>query len=73
MRIETTPSPYLTTEEAATYLRLRPSTLERWRCVGDGPSFRKFGRRVVYLQAELEAFAELGRRASTSDPGVSNC
>ncbi len=60
-------SPFLTTREAASYLRLRPATLARWRCVGGGPSFRKFGGRVVYSQAELEAFAETKRRASTSD------
>jgi len=62
-------SPYLTTPEAARYLRLRPATLERWRCVGGGPSFRKFGGRVVYAQEELEAFAATRFRLSTSDPG----
>lgn len=62
-------SPFLTTQEAAKYLRLRPSTLERWRCVGGGPPFRKFGGRVVYAQEELEAFAQDARRTSTTDPG----
>ncbi len=70
MRSQTT-SPYLTTPEAAEYLRLRPCTLERWRCDGGGPSFSKFGGRVVYSQEELEAFAERTRRVSTSDPGGS--
>ncbi len=70
MRTQIT-SPYLTTSEAAKYLRLRPGTLARWRCVGGGPSFRKFGGRVVYAQAELEAFAETRFRVSTSDPGPS--
>lgn len=65
-----TSSPYLTTKEAARYLRLRPSTLQRWRSVGGGPPYRKFGGRVVYLRLELEAFAEAGRRSSTSDPGA---
>ncbi len=71
MRTQSTQSPYLTTPEAAAYLRLRPATLERWRCVGGGPSFRKFGGRVVYSQKELEVFAEQLRRLSTSDPGES--
>ena len=62
-------SPFLDTREAATYLRLRPSTLERWRSVGGGPTFRKLGGRVVYAQSELDAFAEAGRKRSTSDPG----
>jgi len=62
-------SPYLDTREAARYLRLQPSTLERWRSVGGGPTFRKLGGRVVYAQVELDAFAEAGRKRSTSDPG----
>ena len=65
-------SPYLTTKEAAKYLRLRPSTLERWRLVGDGPAFRKFGRRVVYSHEELLAYTESARRVSTSDPGTTS-
>lgn len=73
MHDKTTSSPYLTTKEAASYLRLQPSTLERWRYVGDGPAFRKFGRRVVYSQQELEAFAESARRASTADRGSTTC
>ncbi len=64
-----TSSPYLTTREAARFLRLRPSTLQHWRCAGGGPSFRKFGARVVYQQEELVTFAESRRRRSTSDPG----
>ncbi|MCP3960300.1 MAG: helix-turn-helix domain-containing protein [bacterium] len=70
MRTETT-SPFLTTQEAARYLRLRPSTLARWRSVGGGPPFRKFGGRVVYSREELEEYAEAGRRVSTSDSGAS--
>lgn len=64
-------SPYLTAPEAAGYLRLSPATLARWRCFGGGPRFRKFGGRVVYQLAELEAFAETRIRISTSDPGPS--
>ena len=64
----TTPSPFLDTREAAKYLRLR-ATLERWRSVGGGPTHRKLGGRVVYAQRELDAFAEAGRKRSTSDPG----
>lgn len=62
-------SPFLDTREAASYLRLQPATLERWRCVGGGPTFRKLGGRVLYTKAELDAFAETGRRRSTSDTG----
>ena len=65
-----TPSPFLTTKEAARYLRLRPSTLAQWRWTGSGPAYRKFGGRVVYSQQELEEFAEAARRSSTSDRGA---
>lgn len=47
----------LTTEEAAAYLRLRPGTLEVWRCRGRGPTYQKLGRRVVYDRKDLDAFA----------------
>ncbi len=69
MSTETT-SPYFTTREAAGYLRLQPSTLERWRSVGGGPPYQKFGGRVVYLRDDLDAFVNAGRRISTSDQGT---
>lgn len=67
-----TKSPFLTTPEAAGYLRLSPATLESWRCRGDGPPFRKLGRLVVYARQDLESFAQHQMRVSTSDPGTSN-
>ncbi|MBN0502715.1 DNA-binding protein, partial [Pseudomonas aeruginosa] len=36
------PQRYLTNDEAATYLRLSPRTLEKQRVIGGGPRFRKF-------------------------------
>jgi len=48
----------LTTKEAAAYLRLKPGTLEVWRCHGRGPKFQKIGgRRVLYDFADLVEFA----------------
>jgi hypothetical protein len=47
----------LTTEEAAAYLRLRPCTLEVWRCRGRGPKYQKLGRRVIYDEVDLAEFA----------------
>ena len=60
-------TPFLDTREAATYLRLRPATLERWRSNGGGPAYCKLGGRVVYAREELDAFADAGRRLSTAD------
>lgn len=60
---------YLKTPEAATHLGLAPTTLEKHRCYGTGPVFRKLGGRIVYAIADLDAWAEKATRRSTSDPG----
>ena len=60
---------YLTNEEAATFLRLSPRTLEKQRVIGGGPRFRKFGRRVMYAVADLEAWADARSFEATCDPG----
>jgi len=65
---ETTPARrYLSNDEAAEYLKLSPRTLEKQRVIGGGPKFRKFGRRVVYALADLEAWAEARACDTTSD------
>ncbi|WP_343611959.1 helix-turn-helix domain-containing protein [Novosphingobium sp.] len=61
---------FLRTPEAATHLGLSPRTLEKHRCYGTGPVFRRLGGRVVYAIEELEAWAAQGSRRSTSDPGT---
>ncbi len=58
---------YLTQREAAEALRLSPRTLERHRLTGTGPKFKKFGRRVVYSHADIEAWASANTFASTSE------
>ena len=60
---------YLSTREAASVLRLSARTLDRYRVSGEGPAFHKFGARVCYARADLDAWAASRRRASTSDPG----
>lgn len=64
----TQPSRYLTNDEAADYLRLSPRTLEKQRVIGGGPRFRKFGRRVMYSVADLDAWADARSFEATSDP-----
>lgn len=44
---------YLTTREAAALLRVSVDTLERMRARGDGPPWRRVGRRVLYLRTDL--------------------
>ena len=65
------PSPrYLRTAEAARYLSLSPRTLEKHRTYGTGPAYRKIGGRVIYAVADLNSWADVGTRTSTSDPGT---
>lgn len=60
---------FLRTPDAAVHLGLSARTLEKHRCYGTGPIFRKLGGRIVYAIADLDAWAELGARNSTTDPG----
>lgn len=64
----TTPR-YLKTPDAAVHLGLSARTLEKHRCYGTGPVFRKLGGRIVYAIDDLDAWAALGTRRSTSDQG----
>ena len=61
---------YLRTPDAATHLGLSPRTLEKHRCYGTGPVYRRLGGRIVYAIDDLDAWAARGTRRSTSDPGV---
>ncbi|ULH06454.1 helix-turn-helix transcriptional regulator [Alcaligenes faecalis] len=59
---------YLTNDETAQVLRLSPRTLEKLRIQGGGPRFRKFGRRVMYSLADIEAWADAQVYEMTADP-----
>lgn len=61
---------YLRTPDAAARLGLSYRTLEKHRCYGTGPIYRKLGGRVVYAVEDLDAWAALGARRSTSDPAA---
>ena len=52
---------HLTQAELARRWRLSPRTLERWRWLGQGPSFLKLGGRVAYRIEDIEAFATARR------------
>ena len=64
------PPRYLRTPEAARFLGLSGRTLEKHRTYGTGPRYAKLGGRVVYRIEDLQAWADLGVKKSTSDPGV---
>lgn len=57
----------LRTEQAAKYLKLSPSTLEKRRVTGGGPSYSVLGRVVVYDVEDLDAYVEANKRHSTSE------
>jgi predicted DNA-binding transcriptional regulator AlpA len=67
-RLSETGARYVRTQEAARLLDLSARTLEKYRCHGTGPTFRKLGGRVVYLVDDLEAWADHAACTSTSDP-----
>lgn len=58
---------YLRTADAAKYLGIGQSTLERKRIEGTGPKFRVLGSRIVsYAIADLDAWASEQVLTSTS-------
>jgi len=67
--VPTTLPHFLKTEDAAIHLGLAARTLEKHRTYGTGPVFRKLGGRVVYAIVDLDSWAEIGTRRSTSDRG----
>lgn len=59
---------YLRTGDAAKYLGIGRSTLERKRIDGTGPKFRQLGARIVtYAVADLDAWASRRVLSSTSE------
>jgi excisionase family DNA binding protein len=59
--VRTDDDPWLTTKQAAKYLNCHPSTLEKMRCRGEGPAYRKLGGKAVrYRKSSLDVFMEAG-------------
>ncbi len=55
------------TTEAAKWLGVSPSFLEKARVTGGGPAFIKLGRAVAYAEADLRAWTTERRVHSTSE------
>jgi len=65
---------YLSRKEASAYLQAKglpcaPATLAKLATIGGGPNFRKWGRKVTYSPADLDAW--ISKRLS--DPKSSTC
>jgi len=63
---QTRPTMVLTVQQAAEYLGLAVSTLNKWRCLGDGPVFIKMGRAVRYRMEDLEDYILVSSASNTS-------
>ena len=58
-------SPVRNTRGAAVYVGLSASTLNKLRITGDGPTFIKLGRKVVYRLEDLDNYLTTHRRTRT--------
>ncbi len=58
----------LTTEDVARHFRTVPATVRYWRQVGKGPRSFKVGRRVLYRQSDVMAWADAALAASALPP-----
>ncbi|MGA7713923.1 MAG: helix-turn-helix domain-containing protein [Rhizomicrobium sp.] len=67
------PSNRFQTKEAADYARVSPSYFNKLRCHGGGPKYLKIGRRVVYDQADLDAWLNARKYCSTSEYADGGC
>ena len=56
-------SPFLTTQEATSYLRISARTMENWRWSNDGPEYRKHGGTVVYHIDDLNDFSTVWNKS----------
>jgi len=56
----------ITAGQTATLLGVRVTTLESWRLRGNGPRYRKIGRLVRYVEADVLAWIDAQTRTSTS-------
>ncbi len=66
-QVEETKPVLMATPQAANYLGLSVSTLNKWRVYGQGPKFVKLGRAVRYRVEDLVQFAKMCSKSSTSE------
>lgn len=55
------------TKAAAERIGLKQKTFENWRCQGVGPPFYKISTRVIYDDADVDAWLASRKRHSTSE------
>lgn len=58
----------LTTREAAEFLKVEESWLQRRRCTGDGPRFTRLTPKIfIYVRRDLLEFRDAHKHQSTSE------
>ncbi|MGC4025327.1 MAG: helix-turn-helix domain-containing protein [Mesorhizobium sp.] len=62
----TTAPKMLSTQDAAAYVGLAVSTMNKLRIFGGGPKYAKLGKSVRYSTEMLDEWIEENRRSSTS-------
>ena len=60
-------SGFFDTTRAAAWLGLSRRTLDGYRVSGAGPAFHRFGNRVRYRRADLDAWAAERRATTTAE------
>ena len=60
--------PNMRTPQAACYLQVSESLLEKLRVSGGGPRYSKLGRGVIYRRAALDAWLASRETMHTSQP-----
>jgi excisionase family DNA binding protein len=58
-------APHVRVRDAAHYVGLSKSTLDKMRMHEGGPAFHKLGRAIVYATTDLDAWLAGKRRSST--------
>lgn len=58
MKADPKQATFFRTDEAAKYLRLGVSTLEKYRMTGGGPKYSNLGRAIIYSREDLNAWVE---------------
>lgn len=61
----------LNADQVALRIGLSTSTLAKMRLSGDGPSYSKLGRRVVYRPEDIDSWISSNQVRSTSEYGSS--
>ena len=55
---------FLNAEQTSILLKVRPSTLQRWRSEKRGPAYSKVGKQILYKRQDIDEFFEKSREVT---------